>query len=192
MNTFLEWLSIAWSRAIVLGTLGDAVYNIIGGGGRRRPGGRDPRAEFGLFYRLIGQATAGKLGAVGIQEVAERLLADLKLPEHQDALAYFKHCCSGLARGRTVLFISSTGCLCSGSKGIVVGDGIALVAGVPLPLILRAAEGESQAASAVVGPAFVLGIMDGEAWRPEASAEIVADMRTKEPPHPPWYKFYCI
>jgi len=115
--------------------------------------------------------------------VAERLLADLKLLEHQDALAYFKHCCSGLARGRKVLFISSTGCLCSGSKGIVVGDSIALVAGVPLPLILRTAEGESQAASAVVGPAFVLGIMDGEAWRPEASAEIVADMRTKKPPN---------
>ena len=57
LNTFLEWLSIAWSRAIVLGTLGDAVYNIIGGGGRRRPGGRDPRAEFSLFYQLIGQAS---------------------------------------------------------------------------------------------------------------------------------------
>ena len=164
LTVFIGWLAMA-RRDVILpegfGTLADAVYYVLG----------SPGADFKRLYQLIGRVTAGKISGLETPGAVERLLTDLKLPEHKNALVDFEYCCSKLAN-RRILFISSKGYLGSGSEGIAVGDSVALVAGVPLPLILRAA-GDGKIASTVVGPAIVAGIANGEAWRPEDSAEMV-------------------
>ena len=164
LTVFMGWLAMALRDAILPEgpeTLADAVYYLLG----------SPDADLKLLYQLIGRVTAGKISGLETPGAVERLLTDLKLPEHKNALVDFEYCCSKLANGR-VLFISSKGYLCSGSEGIAVGDSVALVAGVPLPLILRAA-GDGKIAWTVVGPAVVAGITNGDAWRPEDLAEMV-------------------
>lgn len=85
------------------------------------------------------------------------------LSEHQEALAYLIRCCNNLAGKRTLL-VAGNGFIGSAPPSMRVDDQIVLVAGVPVPLILRPQSGTTNTKYALVGPAFVQGYMMGEAW----------------------------
>ncbi|KAH8743074.1 hypothetical protein F5882DRAFT_500669 [Hyaloscypha sp. PMI_1271] len=96
--------------------------------------------------------------------------------QQQDYFDYFVNVINDLALNDRRPFITSEGFLGIGSKGLDVGDHIALVAGVPAPLILRP---DDPFISDWFNPdytcvcsAFVLGWMDGTMLKPETIREI--------------------
>ncbi|KAF7189464.1 Heterokaryon incompatibility protein 6, OR allele [Pseudocercospora fuligena] len=69
-------------------------------------------------------------------------------------------------RGR-VFFITEKGHFGLAQEGLIYGDSIAVVQGAPIPLIMRPMAGSGPQSNdyRLLCEAFVLGIMDGEAWQ---------------------------
>jgi hypothetical protein len=66
----------------------------------------------------------------------------------------------GELAGRRNLFTTAKGHIGSGPPGIVPGDVVAYIAGVPVPMVLR--RGQNGEGYIVIGPSYVQGLMDGE------------------------------
>lgn len=89
-----------------------------------------------------------------------------------DACDYFIQCCTKLVKERRNLFITSCGYIGSGPDTMLEGDKIALVRGIPVPMLLRDAE-DGSGRYTVVGPAFVHGLMRGEDWGKQKEQNVV-------------------
>ncbi|KAI1120688.1 heterokaryon incompatibility protein-domain-containing protein [Nemania abortiva] len=77
-------------------------------------------------------------------------------------LRWHEGCVKGI-QGRRSLFVDSNGYLGSGPLYMKEGDRVALIAGLPVPAILRRVnDGNEDARYYFVGPAFVSGMMTGE------------------------------
>jgi len=75
--------------------------------------------------------------------------------------SFFVNIINEIADHKRCLFATSNGRLGSGPLDIEVGDQIYLLGGVPLPMVLR--EASTPGTFTVVGPAYVYGLMEGEA-----------------------------
>lgn len=89
---------------------------------------------------------------------------------NESAQRYFEECCKSLTTARRNLFVTQYGYLGSGTDTMREGDGVALILGLPVPMILRN-PGEGSRGYSVVGPAFVHGMMEGEDWWEDYSEE---------------------
>ena len=85
------------------------------------------------------------------------------LAKDEDACGYFVRCYNNIA-GRRNLFASYNGYIGSGPPDMQTDDRITLVAGVPVPLVLRS-QGDGPATFTLIGPAYVHGMMRGELWK---------------------------
>lgn len=85
-----------------------------------------------------------------------RILYALKTLAYTEEL---QHAISTMAQ-HSVFFITGTGYMGMGPPSCCAGDVVALLAGIDVPMILR----RDGARYRVVGPAYVAGIMKGEAW----------------------------
>lgn len=68
-------------------------------------------------------------------------------------------------------FVTSSGHIGLGPRSLIEGDVLAVLGGGKLPFVLRLAEERSCGIYTMVGPAYVDGIMDGEAVRGTWSTE---------------------
>ncbi|KAI0970613.1 heterokaryon incompatibility protein-domain-containing protein [Xylaria arbuscula] len=93
----------------------------------------------------------------------ERLKEEI---ETDSAISAWHSSCIAAIRGRRSLFVDSEGHLGSGPPYMIEGDEVALIAGLPLPAILRCKEhvDEGVIRYYFVGPAFVAGMMKREEW----------------------------
>lgn len=96
--------------------------------------------------------------------------------QHAKVLDIFIDIINDMARNDRRLFVTSDGYLGCGSKGLAVGDRLALVAGVPAPLVLRPVDLDTsdwfKSQNVVICSAFVLGWMDGSAYECDKVGEI--------------------
>jgi hypothetical protein len=116
---------------------------------------------FESWHRVVAEATnPNKNGRdrIRFESVATetaRVLA--KLQTDAAALDYFADRCNAMA-GKRVLFTSNMNEIGSGPESMAAGDAVVIVAGVPLPMILRDADQEDS--MTVVGAGYVAGSMD--------------------------------
>jgi len=107
---------------------------------------------------------------------AEAALGIVQTLRQKQVLDHFIGLINDMARNNRRLFITSDGCVGCGSKGLAIADRLALVAGVPAPLVLRPADPNTsdwfETENAFVYSAFVLGWMDGSAFKPDIVGEI--------------------
>ena len=107
---------------------------------------------------------------------AEALSFASTLEQNKEILDYFIEVINELALNDHRLFLSSDGYRGCGSKSLTVGDRIALVAGVPVPLLLRPVDpGTSEWSDTeytTLCSAFLLGCVDGSLFKPEQLKEI--------------------
>ena len=93
-----------------------------------------------------------------VKEGPERAEGYLELLSRQPSVEqYHAECCSQLA-DTCVFFVTSTGYIGMATMHLAVGDKVALINGVAMPLLLRNSEGGKYQ---VVGPAFIDQMMGG-------------------------------
>lgn len=134
----------------------------------------EERESFFLMYRLFDTAVHDVHDASNnAQAKAEALRRHIR--NSSDGLAsltfMINHVNEYLSRER-IIFITRDGYIGTGPAGIQAGDRIALIAGIPVPLVLR----EMAAASGrfvVVGPAYVEGYMLGELHEKGSDLEVI-------------------
>jgi hypothetical protein len=118
-----------------------------------------PKAQhFDKWYRLIGDHLhdfASESGPDILQSFHDLV------SENEAVFTSIIECCNSLTRRS--LFVDSGGYIGSSPLGLIVGDQVTLVAGVPVPLILRQDDADAKQ-YVLVGAAFVQGLMMGEAW----------------------------
>ncbi|KAI0145513.1 hypothetical protein GGR57DRAFT_300637 [Xylariaceae sp. FL1272] len=108
----------------------------------------------------------------------ERLSVDQisdKISQDESLFKTFVEIINNLAKKTRRLFVTSEGFLGCASTRIVVGDMLALVSGLPAPLVLRPkVTGQDWYSTeyTVMSPAFVLGWMQGEVYE-ESKAEYI-------------------
>lgn len=78
-----------------------------------------------------------------------------------ESLRWLASCAASL-QGRRCMFVTRGGRLGTGPLDMEAGDDVALVNGIPVPLIVRRTEGNGT--YVLIGPAFVQDAMKGEAW----------------------------
>ncbi|KAL1633876.1 hypothetical protein SLS58_010932 [Diplodia intermedia] len=164
---WFSWLRVLTPSTPVYESVSNAVFPVVEGGVREESAG----GGFNEWYRVIMELIRAygpaqfddpdvlgeALGLIGANEMAR---------------GYFERCRGRLVAARRNLFITSYGYLGSGPHTMVEGDQVALVSGLPVPMILRRA-GDGSSGFTVVGPAFVHGLMKGEEWDEDKLQEVV-------------------
>lgn len=131
------------------------------------------RADFNVWYQILSKAcsppaakeaslaartdatpSAARIDEASINDCLEKLKAEHK------AMRYHIRRCSDIHNQR-IMFLTSKGYLGTGPPHLKVGDKVALVRGVPMPLILRNYGGDIEGYK-IIGPAFISGLMKGE------------------------------
>jgi hypothetical protein len=131
----------------------------------------DMRAIHSAFARILDISAPGSrhLEPANVSAVIEMLCRD-------NVLSSFRSVINDIALHDRRLFTTSEGYLGCGSKGIKTGDRLALVAGIPAPLVLRPVDiyptDWFETEYVVTCSAFVLGWMDGSAFEVERAREI--------------------
>ena len=124
-------------------------------------------AQFSSFYNFIRTHSVPILSEQTSASAAS-------LFEHSsrdaDAFNYLRRCCAKNA-GKRNIFTCQNGSVGSGPPTMKATDQVVLVAGVPVPLILRAQDKGSRTFT-LVGPAYVHGMMNGEEWGNEEMCDI--------------------
>lgn len=137
----------------------------------------DTMKSFNEWYQIFSDATTRSAGgsrplaprnsridsATSVRAVATAL-ADNPAAKH-----FFTQCCAEMM-GRRSVFFTRKRYIGTGPEGMRSNDCIALVAGVPAPMVLRAAITPNGAEYSVLGPALIPALMNGEGWD-EAKAE---------------------
>lgn len=90
------------------------------------------------------------------------------LKANEEVYSYHVERCDAIA-GKRIFFTTGKGRLGTGPIGMQEGDGVALLAGLSCPVVLRRREGRET--YEVVGVAYVEGLMQGEAW-PDGEAQM--------------------
>jgi hypothetical protein len=121
-------------------------------------------SSFDNWYRVMStiKETALSVGSRGsLQRRDEELRSHfLAQPQFWDVLTFTANICNYLA-GRRNLFTTSEGYAGSGPEGMLEGDMIACIIGVPVPMVLRARKFDPTRYT-VIGPAFIHGLMEAQ------------------------------
>lgn len=91
------------------------------------------------------------------EDIADMVLVDIG--GDSEVVRFLETSLGGLA-GRRNMFTTGKGHIGSGPPGMVTGDVVGYIAGVPVPMILR--WHHDREGYIVVGPSYVRGLMDGE------------------------------
>jgi hypothetical protein len=125
---------------------------------------------FDSAYRFLSSIDSSSLDKPGVtKNNGLSLRAHLQdSPNGTRALAFIVKTINQLASGRRTVFTSYEGYVGTGPMEISVGDRIALVAGIAVPLVLRESQttlsgNDSSETCEVIGPAVIDGYMLGEA-----------------------------
>jgi hypothetical protein len=97
-------------------------------------------------------------------DITIQLMADMH-ENHQDVWNYHENVCTGLAQKRVLCTIDTSygGLLATGSPATGVGDKVALVCSVDVPLAIRMLD-QDENVYQLVGPMFIPGMMRGQFW----------------------------
>jgi hypothetical protein len=109
--------------------------------------------NFDQWYRVVSRYSVTVTGAM--EQRCESLFEEIWANER--AREYHQHCVLRIM-GKRNLFVTSAGHVGTGPLATMVGDKIALISGVAVPLILRK-EDQAQR-SILVGPSYIFGIMN--------------------------------
>lgn len=171
LSKFLHWFSCLRMKAPstpAYESISDAVFPVLEGRVRQKGSAGEAFNEwYRTMMRLVGAYEPLQFDN---PEVIDNALASIE--SNHMARDYFKQCCKSLTTARRNLFITSYGYLGSGPDTMIEGDLVALVLGLPVPMILRKAESGSPG-YIVVGPAFVHGLMKGEDWFKNNLQEVI-------------------
>jgi hypothetical protein len=118
-----------------------------------------------LAARTDATPSAARIDEASLNDYLEKLKAEHK------AMLYYIGRCSDIHDQR-IMFLTSKGYLGTGPTHMKVGDRVALVRGVPMPLVLRNYGEEDRERYKIIGPAFISGLMEGE-LRDQKLADIV-------------------
>ena len=159
MATLAAWvLDCRRNPAAVYESVPHVMFRVLRGLGSG-PGTQRERNEFDSAYRVLSGVDSGVLdGACGqVTDAVRRHFG-----EREDgpfslnlAVRYF----SEYLAERRALFTTDRGHIGTGAPGVRVGDRLALIAGVSVPMVLRERGGIGNE-HVVVGPAFVPGFME--------------------------------
>ncbi|KAL1623110.1 hypothetical protein SLS54_004596 [Diplodia seriata] len=164
---WFSWLRVLTPSTPVYESVSNAVFPVVEGSVREESAGGDFNEWYRVMMELIRAYGPAQFDDPGILGEALGLIG-----ANEMARGYFERCCERFAAARRNLFITSYGYLGSGPDTMVEGDLVALVSGLPVPMILREA-GDGSSGFTVVGPAFVHGLMKGEDWNEDELKEVV-------------------
>ncbi|PVH71483.1 hypothetical protein DL98DRAFT_596901 [Cadophora sp. DSE1049] len=120
--------------------------------------------QFSLLYQCIRASWQGE-GACVDYIAASRSILDKLIREYPSLVVYLLDSFNNLA-GKRNLFSTSTGHIGSGPPNTMEGDVVSYIVGVPVPMILRKVD--DQEVYVVIGPAYMLDLIDGELFREES------------------------
>jgi hypothetical protein len=120
----------------------------------------DEQAAFDAWYRIFANAGHDELTQPHGDDVLFEKVARA-LSNNAFARQFFARCYQKVA-GKRNLFFTQEGHIGTGPEGMIEGDRIVLVAGVPLPMVLRET---STGDYLLIGAALIPGLITGKEWR---------------------------
>lgn len=140
-------------------TVATSIYKAL----RAQGSPTDESSTFHGFSKLhekikakLGRGDGGE-GAVDYAAISKKLLQKFSTNTHHHLKKIFEE-----LAGKRNLFDTYNGYIGSGPPNMTEGDLVAYIAGVPVPMILR--EADVPTTYRLLGPAFVVGLMEGEGW----------------------------
>jgi hypothetical protein len=153
-------------------TISNAVYEVL----HARASSHiepDLRQDFNEWFQIMMMSISS--GNKSIDEQASICLDEMT--KNIRPMSYHISRCTALAK-RRILFITSNGYIGTGSHNLALGDQVALISGIAMPVIFG---GDQNGKYQLVGPSFVYGLMKGENWRGDASQDIALNLSRESP-----------